>query len=236
MSSRAEQTEVAAQRKRAGYLAGGISLIALIVVVALVLVSQAGEERSDVDVDALFGGIEQDGIALGDADATVTVVEFADLQCPFCADFATEDLPTIVEDYVRPGDVRMELRLLAFIGEDSERGALVAAAAAEQDRIWPFSENVFANQGAENSGFMTTDFLEEQASGISGLDSAQAVAASGDAKAEALIEESRTMAGDAGVDSTPAFLVGPTGGELELIAGADDLESAIDEALTQAES
>lgn len=233
MSSRVDD-DAAAQRKRTAFLAGGIALIALIVVVGLVLASQAEDDVAEVDSDELFAGIEQEGFSLGDTGAPVTVVEFADLQCPFCADFATEDLPGIVESYVEPGDVRMELRLLDFIGEDSTAGALAAGAAAAQDRIWPFAENVYSNQGAENTGYITTDFIEEQASAVDGLDASKLLADSAASQAQSYLESSVATAADAGVDSTPSFLVGPTGGELELIEDPGDLESSIDEALAQA--
>ena len=37
----------------------------------------------------------------------MTLVEFADLQCPFCKQYATDVLPTVVRDYVRTGKVRL---------------------------------------------------------------------------------------------------------------------------------
>lgn len=60
--------------------------------------------------------------------------------------------PTVVRRYVRPGRVRLDLYTLTFIGPDSERAAGVAAAAAQQDAMWPFAELFFRNQGPENSG------------------------------------------------------------------------------------
>ena len=40
----------------------------------------------------------------------VTLVEFADLQCPFCAQWATEAFPAYVDEYIRDGKVRVEFR------------------------------------------------------------------------------------------------------------------------------
>jgi protein-disulfide isomerase len=224
--------EAAGRRRRTAYLAGGMSLIALIVVVALILVSQSGSGDTEVD-PGLFAGVDQHGITLGDPKAPVTVTEFADLQCPFCKKFALDELPGIVDDYVKPGDVKMELKLLAFIGPDSETGRGVAAGAAQQDRIWPFAENVYSHQKTENTGYMTTDFLHEQASGISGLDADRAVAAAGSTEAQTYASESDKAAQDAGVTSTPTFAVSSGTGEPQVVS-ADGLRDAIDAALAQA--
>ena len=224
----------AARRKRTAYLAGGMALIAMIVVVALVLVSQSGDDSPNVDGADLFAEIPQTGTELGDPKAPVTVVEFADLQCPICRNFATGELPGIIEDYVEPGDVKMELRLLAFIGEESTFGRSVAAGAAAQDRIWPLVENIYSNQGAENGGWLTEDFLRGQSDGIAGLDIGEALADSQGRAAQRYADKSDSEAGDAGVTGTPSFLVGPRGGEMELVKSADGLRDAIDAALSQA--
>ena len=51
------------------------------------------------------------------------MVEFADLQCPFCAEYTKNVVPTIVNRYVRPGKLRIEFRPLTFIGPDSAKAA-----------------------------------------------------------------------------------------------------------------
>ena len=204
------EADAAARRKRTAYLAGGVGLIALIVVVALVLVSQSGDDKT-VETADVFEGVPQKGITLGEANAPVTVVEFADLQCPFCRDFAVDDLPGIVDDYVKPGDVKMELRLLAFIDAQSSDGRNFAAGAAQQDLIWPFAEEVYNNQGTERSGYMTTDFATDYAA------------------------ESDQEAEDEGVSSTPSFVVSTEGGDSQVV-DASGLRDAIDDALAQSDS
>lgn len=232
-----ERVATAEQRKRTAYLAGGIALLAIIIVGALILVSQSGDDSSsNPPVESgLLAGIPQSGITLGQSDAPVTVVEFADLQCPFCAMFATENFPDVVKKYVEPGDVKMELRLLGFVGPDSENARLVAGAAAEQDRIWPLAENVYQNQGQENSGYLTNDFLKQQGADIPGLDIDKAIADSSGDAAQMYASESDTEAQNAQVSSTPTFLVGPTGGQMNSVS-ADGLDKAIDEALAQAKA
>ena len=75
----------------------------------------------------LFEGIPQHGNVLGYASAPVTMVEYVDLQCPYCRAFETEVMPTMIRRYVRTGKLKVEARPLAFIGPDSERGRARAA-------------------------------------------------------------------------------------------------------------
>ena len=71
--------------------------------------------------------------------------------------------PTILDRYVRTGKVQLELRLLRFIGPDSDRLARVAVAAAAQNRMWQFAELAYLRQGTENSGYATDDFINRLA-------------------------------------------------------------------------
>ena len=105
---------------------------------------------------------------LGDPDAPITVTEYVDLQCPVCASAAKETLPTLIDDYVRTGKVKLQARTLSFLGPDSVRAAQVAAGAERQGRLWAFLETFYAAQGPENSGYVTDDFLREvaQAAGV----------------------------------------------------------------------
>jgi protein-disulfide isomerase len=165
----------------------------------------------------LFAGIPQDGIALGRPNAPVTLVEFADFQCPFCATFARDALPEIVRNYVRTGKVRIEYRALAFLGSDSVEAREMALAAALQDRLWQFGHLLFENQGEENSGWVTEERLEATANAVPGLDVERALA---DRSAAAVAEQAEMAEHHAQrfeISGTPAFLAGRTGGKLERI-------------------
>lgn len=167
------------------------------------------------ETNELFDGIPQQGIAVGDPDAPVTLVEFVDLQCPFCAQFARDAVPELVDRYVRPGQVRMELRVLGFLGDDSLEAARVAAAASLQDRAWPFAELFFRNQGRENSGYVTDEFLRSVAASVDGLDADRALEQAEGSEAEDVVARAQRAASTLGVSSTPSFYAGPTGGRLE---------------------
>src|ERR687883_808991 len=108
---------------------------------------------------SLVDGIPQSGLSLGSPKAPVTIVEFADLQCPFCAEYHHNVFPAILDRYVRTGKVRLELRLLRFIGPDSDRLARTALAASRQNRMWQFVGLAYARQGRENSGYATDSFI-----------------------------------------------------------------------------
>ncbi len=227
-----EQAALAADRRRARLLRlAGIGALAIVAVVAAVAISQSSGKddtatpqalaRAPAEVAALFRGIPQDGTSLGSASAPVTLTEFADLQCPFCRRFAVDALPVIVERYVRPGRVRLEFRDLAFLGPDSERAARVAAAAAAQDRLWQFVELFYRNQGEESSGYVTDAFLRKLAAGVPSLDVERAMRASESEAAARPIAAARAQAQRLGIDSTPSFTVGPTGGQARVLVSAD---------------
>ncbi len=150
-------------------------------------------------------GIPQEGVALGDPDAPATLTEFADLQCPFCAQFAKQALPGIVDEYVRPGRVRLIFRNLDFLGYDSERAALAGVSAANQDRLWQFIDLFFRNQGVENSGYVDDAFLRKIAGAVDGLDAGRVVARANGAPEAPLLDEAAAEAERFGIDSTPAF-------------------------------
>lgn len=200
---------------RIGLLAGAAALAAVIVVAAI-LISQGGAEEEE-SPPAPLPSLQQDGVSLGDPTAPATLIEFADLQCPFCAEFATDELPRVIDSYVRDGRLRLELRLLAFIGPDSERARQVANAAALQDRLWNYTERFFRNQGPENSGYATNAFLERLARQTPGLDVERLSAGFGSQEAEALTRQAERMATRLGVEGTPSFYLAQDGGQPEPI-------------------
>jgi protein-disulfide isomerase len=194
-------------------LAAAAAVAAIIVVAAIALSAGGAEDDGGEPLPPL----QQDGVSLGDADAPATLIEFADLQCPFCAEYATEELPRVIDSYVRDGRLRLELRLLAFIGPDSERARQVAQAAALQDRMWNYTERFFRNQGPENSGYATDSFLQRLARETPGLDVEQLSADLASPQAEALTRQAERLARRLGVEGTPSFYLVRDGGRPEPI-------------------
>jgi protein-disulfide isomerase len=243
---------VTSDRNRRLLLLGGAIFAAVVVVVVAIVVSQGGSDDSgggaapsasggqaqqsqSADVEELFGDIPQDGVTLGEPDAPATLIEFADLQCPFCAQYTTGALPTVIQDYVRSGRLKMQLRLLRFIGPDSERGAEVAAAATLQNKGWDYSDLFYRNQGQENSGYATDAFLERLARETPGLDVNQLESDLDTPPAQRLIRQAERQANELGVSGTPTFFIQKRNGapeQLQLTSlDADSVTAAIDSAL-----
>ena len=162
-------------------------------------------------VESIFRGIPQTGHVLGSPKAPVTMIEYVDLQCPYCRDFASEALPALVSRYVRTGKVKVEQRLLGFIGPDSERGRLAAIAAGQQGKLFNLVELLYFNQGAENTGWLSHDLVVAAAASIPGVAVPRllADAGSGSAKEQAAAFDRLAKAGN--VNSTPTILVGKSG-------------------------
>ena len=84
---------------------------------------------------------------LGSADAQVMIIEFTDLQCPYCARFARDTWPLLRERYVDTGKVRFATRDLPLpMHEFAVPAAVAARCAGEQGRFWEFREALFAAQ------------------------------------------------------------------------------------------
>ena len=222
-------------------LAGVAALAALVVAGMIALgeatvkeVPQAPRAGSALvgvtEARARFAGIPQDGAALGRPGAPVTLVEFLDLQCPFCAQWDLQVLPAVLER-VRRGELRIVMRPLDFLGPDSVKAVALAGAASLQDRLWQFVDIFFHNQREENSGYVTEAFLRRLAAAVPGLDAARALVQRDSPAAQRLTEIAAQEAKRARLESTPGFLAGPTGGRLrtlEVSYDPDEFLAALD--------
>jgi protein-disulfide isomerase len=226
------------------YLLGAVGAVAFVLAGVLVAVSLMGSKSSSPtpagapligvgDSLSLFEGIPQHGIVLGSPKAPATVVEYADLQCPYCARFATTELPAFVQKYVRTGKAKLEFRGLAFVGQDSLSGLHTALAAARQNRLWQVIDILYTNQGAENSGWLSDSLLRDVGAAVPGLSTQAMFAARSEPSIEAEIQAASTHATNDGVNATPTLFAGPTGGTLRRVdtASAAALAQAVQSAL-----
>jgi protein-disulfide isomerase len=195
----------------------------------------AAADPQRVPVERTFAGIPQQGPALGRRLAPVTLVEYADLQCPYCAQWALQTVPVLARDYVRTGRLRIVFRGLAFLGPDSRTALEATVAAGRQNTLWDVVEALYRRQGTENSGWVTEELLADVARGIARLDSARWGSDRELRWTSVEIARAARSAQAVGVSGTPAFMVGPTGGRLEPVAlrslGPEGIVPAIEAAL-----
>jgi protein-disulfide isomerase len=201
----------------------GAAVLAGALVAVLALTTRTGSKATAAGpagvtrVTTMLAGIPQQGEALGSRQAPVTLIEFADPQCPFCAAWARSALPVIVRRYVRPGKVRILFNGMAFVGADSATALRTALAAGRQNRFWNVMELLFENQGTENAGWVTDSLLRSIGDAVPGLDTQKMLDDRESAAVDRALVQAETLSEEAGVDSTPTFAVGKTGGTLQIV-------------------
>jgi protein-disulfide isomerase len=223
LAREAQLQAAAAAHRRLRALGGALLAAVALVAVAIAISSGSGASANAASggrltgapgSTSLFAGIPQHGTILGRADAPVRLVEFADLQCPYCDEYTLQALPTLVRDYVRTGKVQMQFENLSFIGPDSVSAGHTAAAAAEQNKLWNFVDLMYLNQGQENTGYVTPSYLRRLLGAVPGLDVSAALNASHAPSADAALRAATGLASRDGIAATPSFLIGKAGGPL----------------------
>jgi protein-disulfide isomerase len=199
--------------------AGAAAVVVLALIGASLLLRGGDDSTPDTgggtgieEAAALLDGIPQERAELGSPNATVTLIQFEDLQCPVCRSYQAQGFPTVVDEYVRPGKVKLRFVGLAFLGPDSEKALLYTLAAGEQGKLWQFQDALYANQGEENSGWVTDALLEEIATGLD-LDWERLKQ---DADGSVTLQQANSMADEANqrqIQGTPTFYVQVGDGE-----------------------
>jgi protein-disulfide isomerase len=193
-------------------------LVVVGIVLGVVLTSGGGSSSGSgaslpgaSDVQTLLRRIPQHGNVLGKSSAPVTMVEYVDLQCPFCQEFETQAMPTLISRYVRTGKLKVEARPVAIRGGDSFRGQSTTIAAGMQKKLFNFMQLLYDNQGAENTGWLDDNIVEAAASSIPGLDVGLFLK---QVNSSAVDEQVKTVDAQAtadALDQTPTILVGKSG-------------------------
>ena len=89
---------------------------------------------------------------IGDHNAEVTIIEFSDFQCPFCARFNTQTLPSIFEEYISQGKVKLVFRdfPIQSIHPNALPASVAAECANEQGKFKEMHDKLFDNQNQWN--------------------------------------------------------------------------------------
>jgi protein-disulfide isomerase len=166
---------------------------------------------------------------LGTESAPVAMVEFSDLQCPYCARYALQTFPLVKRAYIDKG-------LLHYAAVDfplpmhpyAIPAAVATRCAGEQGKFWQYRESVFADQSQ-----LASDPFDALASKL-GLDVAKFKTCRRDLRQDAVVRDNLQMAMRDGIASTPTFMIGRVvDGEFqgETVTGArsfDEISKRID--------
>lgn len=206
------------------------AMLPISIVIAAVLISgsiwytMGGRGNSlnpqQADVGAATAGALQNlmtlggrDVVLGDQNAPVTLIEYGDYQCPFCARFFTDSEPQIRAHYIQTGKAKIVFRNLAFLGPESIASAAAAECAKDQNQFWAYHDALYSakindtiNGGSENDGYFTAKVFVSLATALKmNVGSfAQCIATK---KYDPTIVSGTSIAENAGVASTPTLYV-----------------------------
>jgi protein-disulfide isomerase len=224
------------RRKKLLQIGAGAAFLAVAVVVVLIVIASSGSDGGEAEniVDASvvaeeLGGLEQNGLVLGDPNAPVELIEFGDLQCPVCKGVSEEALPAIFAGAVAKGEAKIAFRNFIVISEQSEPAGAAAIAAGKQGRGWNFVELFYRNQGREGSGYVTDEFLTAIAEGAGVPDIAKWNQDRKSAAAKNEVRKTDEEASRIGFEGTPSFAVkGPGAQGMEALGGLQTTEQIED--------
>jgi protein-disulfide isomerase len=168
-------------------------------------------------ITALLAGIPQSRNVLGEPTAPITLEWYGDLECPFCREFALGALPTLISRWVRNGQLRIEYLSMETATRQPkvfQTQQIAALAAGLQDRMWNYIETFYHEQGEEDSGYVTEQYLHNLAIQVPGLDLALWSEDRYDPELAGQVIAERATARRARFPGTPTFLIGRTGGTM----------------------
>jgi protein-disulfide isomerase len=144
----------------------------------------------------------------GRADAPITIVEFSDYQCPFCARHVAQTIPSLDKEYIESGKVKYVFRNypIESIHPNAMRAAVAAECASEQQKFWPMHDRLFANQQ-----MLAEPQLTVHATAV-GLTASAFQACLKSGKFDARIRKDMNDAVAIGITGTPGFAIGKTNG------------------------
>jgi protein-disulfide isomerase len=163
----------------------------------------------------------------GKADAPVTMVEFADFQCPFCGRFVTDSLQQIMKKYVDTGQVKFvyEQYPLPF-HPNAQPAAMAAECANAQGKFWPMHDKLYATQTtweSQDSAAVKNTFKQYAAS--LGLNAASFNSCLDSSKYSDKIQKQTSLGSQYGVSGTPTFYIGNQKAGYTQIVGAQPITS-----------
>lgn len=148
---------------------------------------------------------------LGNEDADITVIEFADYRCPFCHKFHEETFDKVVTNIIDTGKAKFLFKDFVVNDRGEYKGSMLAAVAshcaAEQGKYWEYLKEVFKNFKPEPLHWVTLDSLVQFANNTQIQDIGKFKSCVESNKYQNQIEGSGSLAKQLGITGTPSFVV-----------------------------
>jgi protein-disulfide isomerase len=145
----------------------------------------------------------------GQVDAPVTLIEYSDYQCPFCARNYREVLPLLEKEYIETGKVKFVMREnpIPQLHKNAMNASMAALCAGDQGKYWEMHNVMFDNQRQ-----LDVDNLKSFANDL-GLDAAEFNDCLDSKKHEKQVQNDMADSNELGMSGTPGFLLGLTDSE-----------------------
>lgn len=134
-------------------LIGGAAILVVIVVIAYVIANQPAAAVATDYNEVPAEWINRN--SLGNPDAVVVLQGWEDFLCPACGSWNQTVKPRLLEDYIKPGKVRLEYHYFPLSQHEpgASTSAQAAECAADQGAFWPMHDKLFAGQNSGAAAF-----------------------------------------------------------------------------------
>ncbi len=216
----------------AAFLGIIVAIIVGSVIIGFSIIISSGRGPASIDkllsaknsadsMEQVVGGTDSDAVAALDPasielkdsyamtglpEAPVTIVEFADFQCPFCKEFHDNALAQIRSKYVETGKVKLYFMQFPFLGPESETSAIASECARQQGKFWEYHDALFEIQGLENEGGFSDSNLTKISQQLN-LDQTKFKACQKDTNTVKAIAEQMQKGQSYGIEATPSLFI-----------------------------
>ncbi len=149
-----------------------------------------------------------DAMVLGDPEAAVTIVEFSDYECPFCAKYNLETFPMVKGELIDTGRVHYVFKdyPLAGLHPRAAQAHVAARCAGDQGAYWDMHARLFERQSEWSRSSDRGDVLESFAADL-GLETSSFAACLASGRWDAAVDADVAEGTRLGVRGTPTFFV-----------------------------
>ncbi|MCC7129221.1 MAG: hypothetical protein B6D39_05890 [Anaerolineae bacterium UTCFX2] len=200
------------ERQQKTITVGAIAVVAILLMALIIVPSVQRSANPAGDFVKVTPGNypNPDGTFMGNPDAKVKILLFEDFQCSACKNYAKEIEPRVISEIVAPGLAYYQFYNFPFLDDrsadkGSDRAALAAECAAEQNRFWDFKQILFGNQTGIQGQFSAIR-LEAFAKSL-GLDMNAYNSCVQTAKYQTKIDDDLKYGNELGVTGTPTVFV-----------------------------